>query len=243
MAKVFLEEKEMRNLDKTKAPLYFLSFAFILLFPLMANAQRYEIGIVGGGGNYTGDLNPTFRFENYRPAGGIFGRYNFSQITSAKIFVNGVQAKGSDKYYSDPFPQMRGLHFIRTILEFGGQIEYNFFNYRDEKSRRNWTPYFFAGFGGMYMFDQLGRSAGKAKKIQPIIPTGVGFRYMVAPKWNLGLEVGARKTFTDYFDHLSDDSPEKFTKGNKFDRDWYFVTTLSLSYTFYTIQCPFNNYN
>jgi hypothetical protein len=244
MVKEYSVVDQMLNSDRKRFDLnsnilIFLLIPFLLLSPLFSFGQKYEVGIAAGGGNYMGDLNPYFRFENYRPAGGIFGRYNFSQVVAAKLYVNGVQAKGSDKYNNDPYAAVRQLHFIRTVIDFGGQIEYNFFNYRDEKSRRKWTPYFFTGIGGMYMF---GRS--QVTKIQPVIPAGLGFKYLLGGKWNLGLELAARKTFTDYFDNISGkDENAKFRNGNEFDRDWYFATTLSLSYTFYTIPCPFDHYH
>jgi hypothetical protein len=244
LATEYLVVKGTRSSDNKISVVRVLLFLNFIFLSFYSAAQRYEVGAAIGGGNYLGDLNPTFRPENYRLAGGVFGRYNFSQVVSTKLFVNGVQAKGSDRFYEDPYPQARGANFIRTVLEFGGQVEYNFFNYRDEKSRRKWTPYFLVGIGGMYMFDQEERSRNKANRFQPIIPTGVGFRYILGGKWNLGLELGARKTFTDYFDHLSgEDTNPKTYNGNEFDRDWYFVSTISISYTFYTIPCPFDKYN
>lgn len=234
MQKVNLEKvKTTPNSDRIKTELFIIVF-FLLLSPFFTYSQKWEVGGAIGGGNYMGDVSPTFRFENYRPGGGLFVRYNFSKIVSVKIGANGIQAKGSDKYYKDPVLESRGLNFIRFVGELGAQFEYNFFDYRDEKSRRNWTPYFFTGVGGMYMF---GREGG----ITPVIPAGIGARYILGGKWNLGLELGARKTFTDKFDRLSYIPPDgaKFNNGNPFDKDWYFLTTISISYTFYTIPCPF----
>src|SRR6185295_10199877 len=44
---------------------------------------------------------------------------------------------------------------------------------------------------------------GKYSLIQPCIPLGVGFKYTIDRKWGLGLELGLRKTFTDYIDDVS----------------------------------------
>lgn len=215
-----------------------LIIAIIFLIPSIVKAQKWEIGAGVGGGNYVGDLNPAFRFENFQPAGGIFGRYNFSHAVSAKLGINAVKTHGSDKFNNDPHAQIRNDNFIRVLGEVVAQIEYNFFNYRDEKSRRNWTPYFFIGGGAFYM-DGF---TTPARKIQPVIPGGIGFRKILRRKWNIGVEFGARKTFTDYFEPLNGtpDASQKFGKeGNRFDRDWYFVSTISISYTFYSIPCPF----
>lgn len=224
----------MLSSDKIKSvfrTFFIISLIFCTTF--FANAQKWEIGAAAGGGNYIGEVNPTFRFENYRPAGGIFGRYNFSQVVSAKLGLNLIKTHGSNSYYKTINPFIEKENFIRVIGELAGQIEYNFFNYRDELSRRNWTPYYFIGVGAMYMHGPT----GPALAFQPVVPTGIGLR-IIKGQWNLGLELGARKTFTDYFDHISE-NPDKFRTGNKSDKDWYFLSTISLSYTFYSIACPF----
>ncbi|WP_262923007.1 DUF6089 family protein [Hymenobacter cellulosilyticus] len=57
----------------------------------------------------------------------------------------------------------------------------------------------------------------------------------MSPRWNLGLEAGARKAFTDELDHLGTQNPLLV---NTHDQDWYFYNGLSISYTFYKINCP-----
>lgn len=245
MATAFSAVKETQNSGKQKQFLPCIIILFILtLFPFISPAQRWEVGGALGGGNYIGDVSPSFRFENYRPAGGIFGRFNFSHAVSAKLGINCIQAKGSTKYYDNPFFERNYGNFIRVAGEVAGQIEYNFFNYRDTKSRRRWTPYYFIGIGGAYLFNSKSREElGPLTKV--IIPTGVGFRYLVGGKWNLGLEIGGRKMFSDSYDRREE--PETMSQDNKFsnvgykaDKDWYFFTALSVSYTFYTIPCPFD---
>jgi hypothetical protein len=72
------------------------------------------------------------------------------------------------------------------------------------------------------------------------LPFGVGLKYVLAGQWNLGLEFGARKTFTDYLDDLGGNlnTTNKFQNGNPFSNDMYVFTSLSVSYTFYKIRCP-----
>lgn len=43
----------------------------------------------------------------------------------------------------------------------------------------------------------------KYSRIQVAIPYGIGFKYGLDRRWNLGLELGIRKTFTDYIDDVS----------------------------------------
>lgn len=41
------------------------------------------------------------------------------------------------------------------------------------------------------------------KRFQLCIPFGLGFTFRVAPQWRIGLDLGLRKTFTDYIDDVS----------------------------------------
>lgn len=41
------------------------------------------------------------------------------------------------------------------------------------------------------------------KRFQLCIPMGVGFTFRLHPQWRLGVELGLRKTFTDYIDDVS----------------------------------------
>jgi hypothetical protein len=48
------------------------------------------------------------------------------------------------------------------------------------------------------------------------LPYGVGIKYQIRRPWNIGIEYGARKTFTDYLDNLGGDptSTDKFQQGD-----------------------------
>jgi len=43
----------------------------------------------------------------------------------------------------------------------------------------------------------------KYSRIQMCIPVGIGFKYTIDRAWGVGLELGLRKTFTDYIDDVS----------------------------------------
>ncbi len=86
------------------------------------------------------------------------------------------------------------------------------------------NTYFFLGFAG-YWFNTYGKnsttgewvalqplgtegqglvgSREKYSRIQMAIPYGIGFKYGLDREWSIALELGARKTFTDYLDDVS----------------------------------------
>jgi hypothetical protein len=64
-------------------------------------------------------------------------------------------------------------------------------------------------------------------------------KYVLGGSWNLGVAFGARKTFTDYLDDLSGVDPaSRLRSANPHNKDMYFYTGVSVSYTFYKVRCP-----
>ena len=124
-------------------------------------------------------------------------------------------------------------------------LEYNFLNYHEPRANLRFTPYGFIGIAGFYantstrtQNDGLrGDFARSGSMVGVAVPVGVGFKYALSEFINLGLEAGARKTFTDQLDHLGDQTPLLV---NRHDQDWYYYGGLSVSYTLYKIRCPDN---
>ncbi len=78
-------------------------------------------------------------------------------------------------------------------------------------------------------------------RIQPVLPMGGGVKFLLSKRFTLAGELGARKTFFDYLDGISDgdQSIKNYQYGNPNDKDWYFYTGISLTYVLYKIPCPF----
>ncbi len=207
-------------------------------------AQGLEIGGGLGFTNVTGDITKGFEFAEIGFAGQAFVRYNLSNVVSARATGMVGLIHGADETNPiDPFAKKRDKDFRRFVLEASGVIEYNFLDYKERKSIVNWSPYFFAGFG-LFAYSAKPESSTYSR-IQPVIPFGVGFKYRLDKQWNLEFEFGARKTFFDHLDSVSDvPNPNKLEPryGNELDSDWYYFTGISVSYTFYSIPCPFNSY-
>jgi hypothetical protein len=147
-----------------------------------------------------------------------------------------MQIRASDALDNDPFPTARNRKFSTIVAEFYVAGEYNFLDYRDKSTRRNWTPYFFGGLGVAYF------TAGDAG-VQPIIPVGVGFRWYMNKRINLGIDFGIRNTFTDKIDGTSNNpiivNGLQKLDGFRSDNDKYYFTAIHLTYSLYKIPCPF----
>jgi len=223
---------------------------------------------VGGGAgvtHYKGDLNPSFRPFLFSAGANLFGRYNFSNSLSVKAGVMGGWLRGDDRKSGYRLNEARGYRFKGSLVEYSGQLEYNFMNFRSSnRSSSAWTPYLFGGIAGYLTPNQtfkepLGIALEPLKGLSPLIsvPFGVGFKKIWKSQWNFGFEFGARllvdPRYSDQLDQFSfkkgtnhyldtDPSapaaPPHFIVANTPQADKYFYTNFYISYVFYKAYCP-----
>lgn len=205
---------------------------------ISTNAQFMEFGGGLGAMNYSGDLVRGYSLSTSSFAGTAFYRMNFSEIFTMKLALTIGSVKGSETPI-DPFARERGHSFNTNILEASTVFEYHFLDFKSQNSPVNYSPYVFGGFG-IISFNDAPANADVGR-FQPVIPMGVGFKYLFQKKYTIGFEAGARKTFFDYLDGISDGDQtiKDYQYGNPKDEDWYFFTGITLSITLFNIPCPF----
>lgn len=203
-----------------------------------AFAQKIEVGAGLGAFNYKGDISPNFRFRFFKPAGSLFFRYNPNQALSLRAEVAAGVIGARDSESKDAFQRVRNMSFTSRVFEGSAVAEYNFLNYQERRFAVNWTPYVFGGLG-FSAFNPSPKTF-EYKTTSMILPYGVGIKYQIRRPWNVGIEYGARKTFTDYLDNLGENpaSTDKLQQGDPSHKDTYYYLRLSVSYTFYKIFCP-----
>jgi hypothetical protein len=181
------------------------------------NIKPYsEIGVFGGTAYYLGELNRVhFPLKLMQPAGGIFYRYTYNGHYAFRAFINYNEIKGYDDYSKNAFENERKLSFKSPIIEVGGQLEFNFYEFALDKTlKRKITPFVFGGLNYFYFNPQARNNSGFID-LQPLqtegkhyslhqiaIPIGVGFK-MKMGRFGLTAEWGIRQTFTDYIDDVS----------------------------------------
>jgi len=207
-------------------------FFFIGLF-ISAEAQRNsDYGIFAGASSYFGDINPDRLFYSPLPAGGILYRYNFHprQALRANIFYGGL--RGSDSDFDNNFRQMRGSSFSGSAGELAVQFEFNFLPYSTQGKIWDFSPYFAAGAGIVFINTVT-------TSVEPIIPFSVGFKVNVLKNMGLEAEYGFRKTFYDNFDGLNDMVAQDH-QGFIHNNDWYSFTGIVLTWKIYNklAGCP-----
>jgi len=193
------------------------------LFAVSAFAQDREAGIFLGTSQYQGDLSrKQITLNETKPAFGILGRYYLNPRFDVKAGINIGWIDGSDKNYAstDYDRYKRNLSFHSGVQELTGQLEFNILPFISNSKRYRFAPYVFAGLS-LYHFNPKADYQGKTYELQPLqtegvsyhrlqgaIPVGIGLKFSLGNFWNLGLEVGSRKLFTDYLDDVSNKYPD-----------------------------------
>lgn len=161
-----------------------------------------ELGGMMGGCFYMGDANYTTPFKDVSIAGGILARYNINPRMAVKGDLAVGRIKGSTKGMENKFPNGEHSTFSRNVYELGAQFECNLFAYgtgAGYKDSRRLAPYMLAGIGMTY-------APKPAKHVVAMnIPLGLGVKYKLAERFNVGAEWSMRFTTSDKLDVTSKD--------------------------------------
>lgn len=214
------------------------------------SASTSELGIGIGGANYKGELSPNYRFLNNQPALTVFYRRDLTPTFTARggVMLSHRIADDNtigDGVYDLPYPEYRQAELRLSMAEVSAVMEYNFLDYYDLSQKIRVSPYFFAGVAGLIYNKKLEtENPGLESQLNKAwdtdltisLPFGVGVKYALSKHWNLGLEFGARLLFNDKMDFLQEAEGKHLA--NPYDNDWYYYNGISISYTFYRINCP-----
>jgi hypothetical protein len=253
----------------------------LLLSSIIGQAQKTEIGIIAGASIYSGDISPKefgVYFQETQSAFGIFGRINATDNLSFRL--SGIYTELAADDLEIGLPE-RGLNFRTNLVEAELMAELNFLRMGDPK-RFLVNPYVMAGVG-VFKFNPQGQLEDNWVDLQPLgtegqglpsyeapykltqlnIPVGGGLKFTFNDQWTLGLEVSARKLFTDHLDDVSSNqvnylsvlegngqlaaqfsnpnvkSPEEgditYSRGGKYN-DWYYIGNITLSFNIGRLQ-------
>lgn len=207
----------------------YIILVFCALICFSAQAQYFEAGSFIGLSNYKGDLsNGKINHGEYNATLGLFTRYNISPKLAVRGTLLRGEISGSDLNARTEEGRARNLNFRSEILEVGITGEFNLMNYHIPNKEIS-TPYIFAGISG-YHFNPQAEYRGQWIDLQPLgtegqlldsdmygtpykrfqiaIPFGLGFKFNINPRANIGVEFGFRKIFTDYLDDVSTSYPD-----------------------------------
>lgn len=131
--------------------------------------------------------------------------------------------------YSNDYIPRRNLSFRSSIIEAAAIAEFNFWNYGVGATDKRWVFYMYGGLGA-FRFDPMAsytdgdgntqwaqlqplHTEGQGssdypdrkpyRRVQIMLPFGVGMKARLNKTFSVSLEYGFRKTWTDYLDDVS----------------------------------------
>jgi len=201
----------------------------LLLFASPAMAQEvdeyaFEVGLMGGSSFYMGDANFSF-YKGLKPAGGVYGRWNINPRQALKFDVLYAGIEGDATSLATKYPEAEGQKwaFDSSVWDLSLTYELHFWGYGiggTYKGHHRLTPYIAFGLGAT-----VGKNASTAN-----IPVGIGLKYKLAPRWNVGLDWSMHFSFSDDLDGIKD--PYNISSGLLKNKDSYCLTMLYVSYDF-----------
>lgn len=206
-------------------------FGGSLAFSVPATAQyesvvmEGELGISLGGAHYFGDLNTKAKLNRPKIAFGAFFRKQFGNYIGVRVSGNYARIGYSDIYNThNDYQKRRNLSFNSNIFELALQGDFNFFKFVPGDPDHRFTPYVTLGVG-VFSYDPYAYLNNEKIYLRPLgtegqgttaypdrkpygtmgiaFPFGVGVKYGLTDRMNIGFEVGYRFTNTDYLDDVS----------------------------------------
>lgn len=206
----------------------------MLCATLTASAQQddeYLMEIGGGVGMvaYQGDFNGKIT-SGMQPAGAIVWRRLLNPYMGFKVTGMMGKLKGDatrvETYYPDE--TTRAYSFDRSLTDVSVTYEYNFWPYgtgRDYRGAKRLTPFVFGGIGATYV------SGGEKKVFTANVPIGLGIKYKLKERLNVGLEWSMHFSLSDELDGIADPYGIKSSGAFK-NTDCYSGLMLTLTYSF-----------
>lgn len=189
-----------------------------------STVQEGEFGISAGAAHYFGDLNTRSKLNRPKPAVGLFFRKQFGNYIGLRVAAHYARLGFSDIYNKNEFQKRRNLSFNSNIWELTLQGDFNFFKFVPGDPDFRFTPYITLG-AGVFSYDPYAYYQGQKFFLRPLgtegqgysqypdrkpygtmaicVPFGVGVKYNLNERMNIGFEIVHRFTNTDYLDDVS----------------------------------------
>lgn len=211
-----------------------LLITFFTLVSLGAKAQeeyeyKMEIGVGAGMVSYEGDFNGSI-VKNMQPSASLILRRIFNPYMGVKLDVMYGKLKGSSADVKTYYPGYddNPIEFSNTLLDAGLTFEYNFWPYgtgREYRGAKRLTPFVFLGIGATYV------TGGGENAFTANVPIGLGVKYKIGKRLNLGLEWAMHFSLSDKLDGVED--PYGIESSGVFkNTDCYSALKLTLTYSF-----------
>lgn len=190
---------------------------------------KFDIGAQLGMSGYLGDANTS----NLMKHPGFDGEASFRYIANARMAVRGVFAvlglSGNTADMTNVLPDQVQYSFTSTVYDLGARFEFNFLPYgigETYKKLKRITPYLTLGVGVCMS------SSGGETSLAPTLPIGVGVKFKMSERWNLGAEFTMTKAFGDKLDGPVLNDLNGIKTAFYRNTDWFSRITIGISYEF-----------
>lgn len=223
-------------------PLAALCLVAAMAWPAQMKAQddavyRMEVGVAGGVGFMLDDTNAKY-YGSTSFAGGAVMRFLLNPRMAVKANLLYGKTGGNTTGVNDFYPanpsaagsERLNYSYNGALYDLSALFEINFLPYgigADYLGYKRLTPYLQVGLGATY------GTAGKAFTAN--LPLGVGLKFKLARRWNLGLDWTIHFTLSDKLDGL--EAPHAIPTSGFRGKDHYSFTTLTLTYDI-SPKCP-----
>jgi hypothetical protein len=195
----------------------------MLAMPFFCQSQKLQVDLFGGVATYQGDLQgKRYTLNQSRAAIGIGATYGLSEKFFARAGFTYGGLAGDDKLNTTGKGiEFRNLRFKSAVSEMHLVVEYNLFRLEG----KSLTPYVFGGIALFHFNPYTNDSIGNKYFLKPLstegqglaaypnkknysltqfaIPFGGGLKIKLSDEIQVALELGVRKTFTDFIDDVS----------------------------------------
>lgn len=190
---------------------------------------RMEVGAGIGMVSYEGDFNGSI-LKDMQPVATVMLRRVINPYMALRVAGSYGKLKGSsadvDTYY--PAYQTAPYTFDNTLVDLSATYEYNFWPYgtgHDYRGAKRFTPYILLGLGGTCVSGN-GKTTYTAN-----VPLGVGVKYKLGERLNLGVEWAMHFSLSDELDGVKD--PYSVESSGAFkNTDCYSALEVTLTYSF-----------
>lgn len=229
----------LKNMKNLAAVILIIAFCWVSTNEMVAQEDyRFDAGGGIGMTGYLGDANSSNLWSNPGFDGTLLFRYLRSPRIAFKTGIYVGTLSGNSADMQDVLPDAQQFKFSTTFVELSEMFEFNFFNYGIGETYRRlkrWSPYITAGVGATIWM--TGGFTGGAFTL----PLGIGGKYKINERLNLGLEFLMKKVFSDKLDGKELSDPHAIKSGFAKNTDWYSTLSVTLSYEF-SKRCATCNY-
>ncbi|MDR0733736.1 MAG: porin family protein [Dysgonamonadaceae bacterium] len=198
-----------------------------------AQEYKYEIGGAAGAAMYLGDANPTNLLRGLNPGLDVVFRSNTNFRWAVKTGLMWGKISGDTKNTENVFLNREEYRFSRNFFDLGSQMEFNFLPYSDKYpylSTSRIAPYVLSGLGFTV-------ATGKQTFLGLYFSLGLGVKYKIKNRINVGVEYAVRRLFKDAFDSPDSegfnlDNPYKIKSGIFKNKDGYNTLMFSVTWDF-----------